>query len=77
MNSFPHTIVPMAREFLAGADQVPDGELIRIAGVLRGLADEVMGKVDRRLGGRMRPHLVVDNTKLLVASSAAPQDRTG
>jgi hypothetical protein len=56
-------LAPIAREILANADRLPDAELMRVAGSLRTLADEVMAVVDRRLGRRPKPHLVVDNTK--------------
>lgn len=63
MNSFPFvTLAPISREILTSADRLPDAELIRIAGNLRTLADEVMSVIDRRLGHRPRPRLVVDNT---------------
>jgi hypothetical protein len=74
-------IAPMSREILENADQLPDGELLRIAGALRTLADEVMSVMDRRLGGRPKPHLIVDNTRQLVPVSPGPHaaghDRTG
>jgi hypothetical protein len=56
-------LAPLAREILANADMLPDAELMRIAGSLRSLADEVMAVVDRRLGARPGPRLVVDNTR--------------
>ena len=74
-------IAPMSREILENAEQLPDGELLRIAGALRTLADEVMNVVDRRLGGRPKPRLVIDNTRQLAPISPAPpaagHDRTG
>ena len=74
-------IAPMSREILENAEQLPDGELLRIAGALRTLADEVMSVMDRRLGGRPKPRLVIDNTRQLTpalpASPAAGHDRTG
>lgn len=63
MNTFPYvTLAPIAREILTSAERLPDAELMRIAGGLRTLADEVMSVIDRRLGRRPRPRLVVDNT---------------
>ena len=53
---------PISRDILANAHRLPDDELIRIAGCLRSMADEVMAVVDRRVGSRPAPHLVVDNT---------------
>ena len=63
MNPFSYMVIaPMSREILANADNLPDAELIRISGALRTLADECMMVVNRRLGARPRPRLVVDNT---------------
>lgn len=63
-NLFPFlALAPIAREILANADRLPDAELMRVAGSLRSLADEVMAVVDRRLGARPKPRLVVDNTR--------------
>lgn len=74
-------IAPMSREILQSAEQLPDGELLRIAGALRTLADEVMSVMDRRLGGRPKPRLVVDNTRQLTPISPTPpaagHDRAG
>jgi hypothetical protein len=56
-------LAPLAGEILANANMLPDAELMRIAGSLRSLADEVMAVVDRRLGSRPGPRLVIDNTR--------------
>jgi hypothetical protein len=48
---------------MANADHLPDPELMRIAGCLRTLADQVMAVVDRRCGARQAPRLVIDNTR--------------
>jgi hypothetical protein len=73
MQPFPYLVIaPMSREILANAHHLTDEELIRIAGSLRALADEVMVIVERRFGGahvprsiagRPAPRLVVDNTQ--------------
>lgn len=51
------------REILTNVDRLPDPELMRVAGCLRTLADQVMATVDRRCGARPAPRLVVDNTR--------------
>lgn len=56
-------LTPLARDILASAERLPDTDLMRVAGSLRSLADEVMAVVDRRLGCRPAPRLVVDNTR--------------
>lgn len=56
-------LAPVARDILASADRLPDADLLRVAGTLRSLADEVMAVVNRRLGAHPRPRLVVDNTR--------------
>jgi predicted pyridoxine 5'-phosphate oxidase superfamily flavin-nucleotide-binding protein len=63
MNTLPYlALAPLSREILGNADRLPDAELMRIAGSLRVLADEVMSVIDQRLGARPAPRLVVDNT---------------
>lgn len=63
-NLFPFlALAPLARDILANADRLPDTDLMRVAGSLRSLADEVLAVVDRRLGTRPAPRLVVDNTR--------------
>ena len=56
-------LAPLGRDILANAAHLPDTDLMRVAGSLRSLADEVMAVVDRRLGARPAPRLVVDNTR--------------
>ena len=56
-------LVPISNEIIGNADRLSEAELVQIAGHLRGLADEAMGIVHRRLGIRPRPRLVVDNTR--------------
>jgi predicted pyridoxine 5'-phosphate oxidase superfamily flavin-nucleotide-binding protein len=51
------------RDILANVDRLPDAELMRVAGCLRTLADQVMATVDQRCGSRPAPRLVVDNTR--------------
>jgi hypothetical protein len=58
-----HGLTSISRDIAASAHQLPDAELMRIAGSLRTLADEVMAVVDRRCGARPAPRLVVDNTR--------------
>jgi hypothetical protein len=53
----------VSRDILKSAHHLPDSELMRIAGCLRTLADEVMAVVDRRCGARPKPRLVIDNTR--------------
>jgi hypothetical protein len=62
--SFPlPALISISRGVMANAHHLPDTELMRIAGCLRTLADEVMAIIDRRGGGRPAPRLVVDNTR--------------
>ena len=56
-------LAPIFRDILANAHRLPDAELIRVAGCLRTMADEVMAVVDRRHGSRPAPRLVIDNTR--------------
>jgi hypothetical protein len=58
-----HGLASISRDIMVTAQYLPDAELLRIAGVLRTLADEVMAVVDRRGGARPAVHLVVDNTR--------------
>ena len=56
-------LASVSRDIVSNADRLPSAELMRIAGCLRTLADEVMAIVDRRCGARPAPRLVVDNTR--------------
>jgi hypothetical protein len=58
-----HGLTAIAHDIVSSAHHLPDSELMRIAGCLRTLADEVMAVVDRRCGARPAPRLVVDNTR--------------
>jgi len=58
-----HGLASISRDIVLNAQHLPDAELMRIAGCLRSLADEVMAVVDRRCGARPAPRLVIDNTR--------------
>lgn len=57
-----HGLASISRDIVTSAERLPDSELLRIAGCLRTMADEVMAVVDRRCGARPAPRLVIDNT---------------
>jgi hypothetical protein len=58
-----HGLSSISQDIAMSAHLLPDTELMRIAGCLRTLADEVLAVIDRRHGARPAPRLVVDNTR--------------
>jgi hypothetical protein len=58
-----HGLSSISRDIVASAERLPDAELMRIAGCLRTMADEVMAVIDRRCGARPAPRLIIDNTR--------------